>query len=82
MSATAFGQLIGPGFFSNQTVQIALCVGAMTAATSAVVGVFTVIRGHSFGGHALTDVSAAGGAGALLAGMSPLSGFVVGGILG
>ncbi|MBV9451610.1 MAG: metal ABC transporter permease [Streptosporangiaceae bacterium] len=54
----------------------------MTAMVSAVVGVFTVIRGQSFGGHALGDVSAAGGSGAVLAGMSPLAGFVGLGVFG
>jgi zinc/manganese transport system permease protein len=44
--------------------------------------VFTVIRGQSFGGHALTDVSTAGGSGALLIGMAPIVGFVAGGVLG
>jgi len=47
-----------------------------------VVGVFTVLRGQAFGGHALTDVSTAGGSGALLLGLSPLTGFVAGGIIG
>jgi zinc/manganese transport system permease protein len=40
------------------------------------------LRGQSFGGHALGDVSAAGGSGALLAGLSPLTGFVGLGIAG
>ena len=48
----------------------------------AVVGVFTVMRGQSFAGHALTDVSAAGGSGALLIGLSPLAGFVGLGVVG
>ncbi|MCU1494708.1 MAG: cation transporter permease [Acidimicrobiaceae bacterium] len=71
-----------PGFFSSEPVRVALGVGAMVAIVSALVGVFTVIRGQSFGGHALTDVATAGGSGALLVGMSPLSGFVLGGVLG
>lgn len=69
-----------PGFFSSQPVLVALGIGAAAAVLSAVVGVFTVIRGQSFAGHALTDVSAAGGSGALLVGMSPLAGFVVFGL--
>lgn len=71
-----------PGFFSSQPVQVALGLGTLTAVVSALVGVFTVIRGQSFGGHALTDVSTAGGSGALLVGMTPLSGFVAGGLIG
>jgi zinc/manganese transport system permease protein len=71
-----------PGFFSSQPVRVALGLGALTAVVSALVGVFTVIRGQSFGGHALTDVSTAGGSGALLLGMTPLAGFVTGGLIG
>ena len=71
-----------PGFFSSEPVRVALAVGALIAVVSAIVGVFTVIRGQSFGGHALTDVATAGGSGALLIGMSPLAGFVAGGVLG
>jgi len=57
-------------------VHTALWLGAAAAVLSAVVGVFTVVRGQSFAGHALTDVSAAGGSGALLVGVEPLYGFV------
>ena len=41
-----------------------------------------MIRGQSFAGHALTDVSATGGSGAVLAGVNPLAGFVVGSLAG
>jgi zinc/manganese transport system permease protein len=71
-----------PGFFSNSPVRTAAVVGAVTAVVSAVTGVFTVMRGQSFGGHALGDVSAAGGSGALLVGLNPLLGFVGLGIFG
>lgn len=71
-----------PGFFSSAPVHVAAVVGGAVAVVSAVTGVFTVIRGQSFGGHALGDVSAAGGAGALLIGLSPLLGFVGLGIVG
>jgi zinc/manganese transport system permease protein len=40
------------------------------------------MRGQSFAGHSLGDVSAAGGSGALLAGLTPLTGFVGLGIIG
>ncbi|HVB05206.1 MAG TPA: metal ABC transporter permease [Acidimicrobiales bacterium] len=70
------------GFFASEPVRLALEVGALIAAVSALVGIFTVMRGQSFGGHALTDVSTAGGSGALLIGMIPLFGFVAGGVLG
>jgi len=65
-----------PGFFSSSPVHVALVIGGVVAVVSAVTGVFTVMRGQSFGGHALGDVAAAGGSGALLAGLNPLLGFV------
>lgn len=68
--------IVEPGFFSSQPVHVALAVGNAAAIVSAIVGVFTVVRGQSFAGHALTDVSAAGGSGALLIGLNPLFGFV------
>ncbi|MGH9047638.1 MAG: metal ABC transporter permease [Acidimicrobiales bacterium] len=74
--------MIESGFLSSGPAHVALVIGGITAAVSALVGVFTVVRGQSFGGHALTDVSTAGGSGALLLGLSPLTGFVTGGILG
>jgi zinc/manganese transport system permease protein len=69
-----------PGFFTSQPVRVALGLGAAAAVLSAFVGVFTVVRGQSFAGHALTDVSAAGGSGALLLGVQPVAGFVVFGL--
>jgi zinc/manganese transport system permease protein len=52
------------------------------AVVSAGVGVFTVVRGQSFAGHSLADVATSGGSGALLLGLSPLTGFLGGGVLG
>jgi zinc/manganese transport system permease protein len=40
------------------------------------VGVFTVIRGQAFAGHALADVSSAGGSLAFLLGVNPMLGFL------
>jgi zinc/manganese transport system permease protein len=77
-----FQAVFEPGFFSSRPVQVAIGLGTLTAVVSALVGVFTVVRGQSFGGHALTDVSTAGGSGALLIGMTPLAGFVAGGLIG
>ena len=71
-----------PGFFTSPQVHVAATIGALVALVSGAVGVFTVMRGQSFGGHALGDVSAAGGAGALLIGLSPIAGFVGLGIAG
>lgn len=74
--------LFEPGLFSSGPVGTALVIGTVTAIVSAVVGVFTVVRSYSFAGHALTDVATTGGAGAFLLGLSPLLGFVGGGVLG
>jgi zinc/manganese transport system permease protein len=65
-----------PGFFGSQQVHVAVIIGGIVAIVSAVVGVFTVMRGQSFAGHSLGDVSAAGGSGALLVGLNPVAGFV------
>lgn len=74
--------LLEPGLFTNNSVRTAFLLGAMVSLVSAVVGVFTVLRSQSFAGHALTDVAMAGGAGASLAGVAPLAGFLGGGVLG
>ena len=71
-----------PGFFASPQVHVAVSIGAVVAVVSAVTGVFTVMRGQSFAGHALGDVSVAGGSGALLIGLTPLPGFVGAGIAG
>lgn len=64
------------GFFASDPVRVALAGGAVTAVVSGVVGVFTVIRGQSFAGHALGDLGTAGGSAAFLANVNPLWGFV------
>ncbi|MGH7641911.1 MAG: metal ABC transporter permease [Candidatus Dormibacteria bacterium] len=71
------GFVFGPGFFQSAPVQVALTVGTLVAVVSGVVGVFTVVRGQSFSGHALADLGATGGSGAFLLGVSQLWGFVV-----
>jgi zinc/manganese transport system permease protein len=76
-AATLLSPLFEPGFFSSQPVQVALAVGAIVAIVSGVVGVFTVLRGQSFAGHALSDIGTAGGSAAFLVGASTLTGFVV-----
>jgi zinc/manganese transport system permease protein len=68
--------LFEPGFFSSGPVHVALAVGAISAAVSGVVGVFTVVRGQSFAGHAFSDIGTAGGSAAVLVGASTLYGFV------
>ena len=71
-----------PGFFSSSPVRTAMLIGSVTAVVSAVVGVFTVIRSQSFAGHALTDVATTGGSAAYYFGLTPLTGFIGGGLLG
>jgi zinc/manganese transport system permease protein len=74
--------LIASGFFENGPVRTALAVGGGAAIVSAAAGIFTIIRGQSFAGHALADISSAGGAAAFLFGVNPLLGFFVMSALG
>ena len=78
---TLLSLLVEPGFFASEPVRIAVMIGGAAAIVSGVVGVFTVIRGQAFAGHALADVSSAGGAAAFLLGINPLGGFVIMGVL-
>jgi zinc/manganese transport system permease protein len=64
-----------PGFFGSSPVHVALLVGGVTAVVSGIVGLFTVLRGQSYAGHALADLSVTGGSGSVLIGISPLWGF-------
>ena len=68
--------IIAPGFFASAPVQTALIIGSAAAITSALIGVFTILRGQSFAGHALSDISSAGGSVAFLLGISALWGFL------
>ena len=65
-----------PGFFASGPVRVALAVGAVVAVTSAVVGVFTVMRGQSFAGHSLADIATTGGSGAFLIGINQFWGYL------
>ncbi len=76
MTNALFDAIVGPGFFASEPVRTAVIIGGGAAIVSAVVGVFTVIRGQSFAGHALGDVSSAGGAASFLLGINPLLGFL------
>ncbi|MHB1542384.1 MAG: metal ABC transporter permease [Steroidobacteraceae bacterium] len=64
------------GFWSNQPVRVALVVGGGAALVCAVVGLSTVMRRQAFAGHALADVSGAGGSASFLLGINPLFGFL------
>jgi zinc/manganese transport system permease protein len=68
--------VFAPGFFSNEPVRTALLTGGVVAIVSGLVGTFAVLRGQSYAGHALADISVTGGSGSFLVGISPLWGFV------
>ena len=68
--------LFAPGFFSSGPVQAALVVGAVVAVVTGAVGVFTVLRGQAFAGHALGEVGSTGGSAAFLGGVNPLWGYM------
>jgi len=77
-----YAAVFEPGFFASPQVHVAIAVGGVVALVCAIIGVFTVMRGQSFAGHSLGDVSAAGGSGALLIGLNPIAGFVGLGVVG
>ncbi len=68
--------IFAPGFFGSAPVQVALLTGGVVAIVSGMVGTFAVLRGQSYAGHALADISVTGGSGSFLIGVSPLWGFV------
>lgn len=68
--------IVEPGFFGSAQVHAALAITAAVALLCGVIGVFTVVRGQSFAGHALSDINATGGSAAFLAGISPVWGYV------
>ena len=76
-----FRLIFAPGFFSSPPVHVALIAGGLAALVSGVVGAFTVLRGQSYAGHALADISVTGGSASFLIGVSPLWGFAGTGVL-
>ncbi len=68
-----------PGLWANADVRTAFVIGTSVAIAGAVVGVFVIIRGQAFSGHALGDVGSTGAAGAYLTGISALWGFLAAG---
>ena len=68
------------GFFESSPVHVALILGVVVGLVSGPVGVFTVIRGQSFAGHAFADVATTGGAAAFLLSVNPIWGFAVMGL--
>jgi zinc/manganese transport system permease protein len=75
-SSAELASILARGFFASEAVRVAVLVGGVVAIVSGSVGVFTVMRGQSFAGEALGDLGTTGGAGAFLAGVSPLWGIV------
>jgi zinc/manganese transport system permease protein len=73
--------LFAPGFFASSPVHVALAIGGIAALVSGLVGAFTVLRGQSYAGHALADLSITGGSASFLASVSPLWGFAGTGVL-
>ncbi|MGO9582563.1 MAG: metal ABC transporter permease [Acidimicrobiales bacterium] len=80
--AAVLGGLFEAGFFTSGPVRVALLVGGVVSLVSAVVGVFTVIRGQSFAGHSLGDLGTTGGSAAYLLGINPLWGFITSAVVG
>jgi zinc/manganese transport system permease protein len=72
--------LFEPGLLSNGPVRVAALLGGVAAITSGVLGVFTVVRGQSFAGHALADVATTGGSGAFLIGLNQFWGYLAFGV--
>jgi len=79
---TVVHAIFAPGLFTNGPVQTAALISATVALVCAPAGLFTVMRGQSFAGHAFSDITATGGSAAALAGTGPLAGFVVMGLAG
>ncbi|WP_100488511.1 metal ABC transporter permease [Sporolactobacillus pectinivorans] len=75
------GFVFAPGFFENAQVLNALWMGGIVAVLSGVMGVFVVLRGQSFAGHAISDFGGAGAAITFLFGVNTLWGFLIFGLL-
>ncbi|MFT3716269.1 MAG: metal ABC transporter permease [Gordonia sp. (in: high G+C Gram-positive bacteria)] len=60
----------------------AVIIGGMAALTTAVVGIFILLRGQTFTGHSVGDLSSTGASGAYVAGIPPLWGFLGMSVLG
>ncbi len=79
---THIAQLLLPSaLWHTPSVWLAFGVGTVVSVLSGVIGVFVVIRGQSFVGHALTDIGTVGASGAILAGINLWYGFISIGIL-
>ncbi len=62
--------------FAYDFMRTAFAAAGVVAVLSGVVGFFLVLRGQTFAGHALSHVGFTGATGAMLFGLSPLTGMV------
>ncbi len=69
------------GFFTSSSVHTALLIAAVVALIAGPLGLFTVMRGQSFAAESLGDIGTTGGSAAFLAGVGPLWGFLVIGVV-
>jgi zinc/manganese transport system permease protein len=68
--------VFAPGFFASGPVHTAIAIAAIAAVVCGPIGVFTVVRGQSFAGEALADITTSGVAAAPLLGVEPLWAYV------
>jgi zinc/manganese transport system permease protein len=68
--------------FTFDFMRHAFLAATIVAALAGTVGAFLVLRGQTFAGHALSHVGFAGATGAVLLGVSPLTGFLAITVLG
>jgi len=64
------------GMLEYEFMRTAFAAGGIVAVLSGLVGYFLVLRGQTFAGHALSHVGFTGATGAILFGLSPLTGLV------
>jgi len=64
------------GMLDYDFMRTAFAAGGIVAVLSGLVGYFLVLRGQTFAGHALSHVGFTGATGAILFGLSPLTGLV------
>ncbi len=72
----SFGDLLNEHF-----VHTALLAGAVVSILAGAVGLFVVIRGLSFAVHAVSELGFTGAAGALVVGLNPVLGLIIGSLV-
>lgn len=66
-----------PTIFDYEFMRYAFIAAGLVSIMASSVGYFLVIRGQSFAGHALSHVGFTGATGALIVGLSPITGMIV-----